>query len=49
VDRRADRGGRRRKFYADPLTLGGVVMALAASLMPAWRAARVNPLIVLRG
>jgi predicted permease len=39
---------------SDPLTLVTVVVslcgvALAASLLPAWRAARVNPLIVLRG
>jgi putative ABC transport system permease protein len=39
---------------SDPLTLVAVavslcVVALAASLLPAWRAARINPLIVLRG
>jgi predicted permease len=39
---------------SDPLTLGAVAaalcaVALAASLLPAWRAARVNPLSVLRG
>lgn len=39
---------------SDPLTLAAVAaalcaVALAASLLPAWRAARVNPLTVLRG
>jgi len=39
---------------SDPLTLAAVavalcLVALAASLLPAWRAARVNPLTVLRG
>jgi putative ABC transport system permease protein len=39
---------------SDPLTLVTVVVslcgvALAASLLPAWRAARVNPSIALRG
>jgi putative ABC transport system permease protein len=38
----------------DPLTLGGVavgltVVALIATLVPAYRASRVDPLIVLRG
>jgi predicted permease len=38
----------------DPLTLGGVaagltIVALVATLVPAYRAARVDPLIVLRG
>ncbi len=39
---------------SDPLTRAAVALALravalAASLLPAWRAARVNPLTVLRG
>jgi ABC-type lipoprotein release transport system permease subunit len=38
---------------SDPLTLGGVaallaVVSLAASLIPAWRASRVDPLTALR-